>query len=200
MIVGVLLLGFILGIVTDFIRLGPSEVALPANALSVDSEFIRIPDGDSVWDYYYLVATISNGVTDLSVQPYETAVTFRTNSGDTLGHYPSGDDHKTTPFILTFPDVYRTFTFPAGSIGYSEPSSGTAKWIARGESGWESRPIFRDQANFVLEVRIVDGMRPSVSTVVTVTWYYHSAIQAYPVASRTVETPTMLMPSDPPST
>jgi len=195
MIAGVLLLGFILGIVTDFIRLGPSEVALPANALSVDSEFIRIPDGDSTWDYYYLVATISNRVTDPSVQPYEAVVTFHTNSGETLGHYPSFGDHKAIPFIFTFPDVDRTFTFPAGSIGYSEPSSGMAKWTARGESDWESRPIFRDQASFVLEIRIVDGMKPSLSTVVTVTWYYHSAIQAYPVASRTVETPTMLMPS-----
>jgi hypothetical protein len=188
MIAGVVFLGFFLGIVTDVIRLGPSEVALPADALSVVPEFIRIPDGDPAWDYYYLVATISNRVLDPSVQPYEAVVTFRTNSGETLGHYPSVDDHRATTFAFTFPDVDRTFTFPAGSIGYSEPSPGTATWTARGESGWESRPIFRDQASFVLEIRIVDGMKPGLSTVVTVTWYYHSAIQAYPVASRTVET------------
>ena len=190
MIAGVLLLGFVLGIATDVIRLGPSEVALPANALSVDSEFIRIADLDPVWDYYYLVATISNRATDPPVQPYEAVVTLHSNSGEILGHNPASGDHSPTPVSRAFPDVDRTFTLPAGFIGYREPSSGMATWTARGESGWESRPIFRDQANFVLKIRIVEGMKPSFSTVVTVTWYYHSAIQAYPVASRTVESPT----------
>ena len=197
---GVLILGFFLAIATDVIRLGPSEVALPADALSVVPEFIRIPDGDPAWDYYYLVATISNRVTDPSVQPYEAVATLQANSGDIFVHYPSVDDHAATPFAFTFPDVGRTFTLPGGSIGYREPASGKATWTAQGESGWESGPIFRDQVSFVLDIRVVDGVKPSFSTVVTVTWYYRSAIQAYPVASRTVETLARLSSSGQPST
>lgn len=199
-IVGVVILGLVLSLVTDTIRLGPSAVVLPADAMSVTVEFIRIPDGDSVYDYYYLVVTISNYVIDSSIQPYEAGVTLETNpSAETMVHYPWVDDHD-APLTLSFPDIDRTFTFPAGVVGYKEPNPGTAQWSVNGESFLRSRPIFGDRASFLLQVRLNEGADLRVSSVVTVTWYYHSAVQAYPVASRTITTPTLLIPSGQPST
>jgi len=199
-IVGIVIIGLVLGLVADTIRLGPSDVVLPADAMSVTMEFIRLADGDSVYDYYYLVVTVSNDVIDSSIQPYEATVTLQTNpSAQTLVHYPWVDDHE-VPLTLSFGDIDRTFTFPAGAVGYSEPTPGTARWSVHGESLLKSRPIFETHASFLVEVRVPDGMELGVSSVVTVTWYYHSPVQAYPVASRTITTPTLLIPSGQPST
>lgn len=199
-IVGIVIIGLVLGLVTDTIRLGPSDVVLPADAMSVTMEFIRLADGDNIYDYYYLVVTVSNHVIDRSIQPYEAGVTLQTNpSAETLGNYPGVDDHE-APWILSFPDIDRTFTFPAGAVSYSEPTSGTARWSVHGESLLKSRQIFESQASFLLQVRVNEGMELGISSVVTVTWYYHSSVQAYPVASRTIITPTLLIPSGQPST
>lgn len=57
--------------------------------MSVTMEFIRLADGDSVYDYYYLVVTVSNDVIDSSIRPYEATVTLQTNpSAQTSVHYP----------------------------------------------------------------------------------------------------------------
>jgi hypothetical protein len=200
MMVGVVILGIVLGLVTDTIRLGPSEVVLPPNAMSVTLEFFRIPDGDNVHDHYYLVVTVSNQVIDRSIQPYEAGVTlYMKSSMENVGHYPPIDDYE-APWILSFSIIDRTFTFPAGVVRYGEPTPGTAQWSVQGESLLKSRQIFETHASFVVQVRVPDGSGLSISSVVAVTWYYHSAIQAYPVASRSIETPTLLIPSGPLST
>ncbi len=193
-------MGLVLSLVTDTIRLGPSEVALPANAMSLTTEFIRIPDGDASHDYYYLVVTVTNSVTDPSIQPYEADMTLRTNpTADTMAHYPWVGD-RDGPLILTLPDIERTLTFPAGVVGYEEPNRGIAHWSVHGESFLKSRQIFQNQASFVVTMRIDDGAELQLSSVVTLNWYYHSAFQAYSVATRTTNTPTLLIPSGRPST
>jgi hypothetical protein len=199
-IIGILVLGLVIGLVTDLIRIGPSAVALSPDAMTVTLEILRISDGDNLHDYYYVVVTVSNTVVDPSIQPYEATVTLNTNAGDgTLKHTPSLDDDGDTPFTISFPDVDRTFTFPVGTVHYDERTSGAGHWILRGESGMKSRPIFRDVASFVLEVAIGEGGQISASAIVDVAWYYHSAVQAYPVASRSIATPTLVIPSGPPS-
>ncbi|MGI0149990.1 MAG: hypothetical protein ACREDF_10740, partial [Thermoplasmata archaeon] len=199
-VVGVVIIGLILSLVTDIIRLGPSDVILSEDALSVTMEFIRIPDGDNVYDYYYLVVTVSNHVSDSTIQPYEAEVTLQANpTAESLVHYPWVEYHE-EPVTLEFPDVDRIFTFPAGDIGYREPSSNIGHWSVRGESALRSRPIFENAASFLLKIRLDDGSNLRLSSVVTVTWYYHSPVQAYPIASRTITSPTLLSPSGRPST
>ncbi len=168
-IIGAVLVGLVLSLVTDTIRLGPSEVALPTDAMSLTTEFIRIPDGDASHDYYYLVVTVGNSVTDPSIQPYEADVTLRTNpTADTMVHYPWVGDHD-GPLILAFADIERTFTFPAGVVGYEEPNRGIAHWSVHGESFLKSRPIFQNQASFVIKVRIEDGAELQLSSIITLT-------------------------------
>jgi hypothetical protein len=193
------IIGLVLAVVTDTIRLGPSHFTLPPDAMTVASEVIRIPESIEEHDLYYLVVTISNHVTDPSIQPYEAEVTIQTNvDAVQVLHRPPVGYHN-APLTTYFANVDRTFTFPAGAVGYDDLKSGSARWTVRGESLLRSRPIFENQASFMLDVRIDEGEDISLSSVVTVTWYYHSAIQAYPVASRTVTTPEMLIPSGRPS-
>lgn len=200
MAAGIVVTGLVLGLVTDTIRLGPSEVALPVNAIIVTLEIIRISDGDPVYDYYYVVVTVSNTVDDPLIHPYAATVKVETNAHDgILGHMPAVEDQD-TPFSITFPDIDRTYTFPAGTVSYRERGPGTGEWTARGESSLRSRPIFRSDASFLLKVRIDEGMSIRGSSVVGITWYYHSAVQAYPVATRTITTPTLVIPSGRPST
>lgn len=191
--------GIVLGLMTDVIRLGPSEVTLPADALIVTLEPIRGRDIDPVWDYYYLTVTISNRVTDPAILPYEAEVTLLTNpDAVTLGYFPSRDNREES--TRSFLNVDRIFHLPAGTVGFREPTPGTAHWTARGESFGNSRPIFRTVASYVLEVRIGEGTTPSLSSVVTLTWYYQSAVQAHPVATRTTTASIPLSPSGLPST
>lgn len=198
---GIVIVGLIFGVLTDTIRLGPSEFALPADAMVVFLDIFRIPDGDNQYDYYRIVVTVGNAVDDASIEPYEAVVQLETNVREgLLGHTP-GVSNEDRPYHITFVDIDQTFTLPAGWVTYDEPTPGTGQWIVRGESSLKSRPIFRDVASFLLEVRIAEGGQVGASATARVTWYYHSAIQAYPVASRSIRTPTFqLSPSVEPST
>jgi len=60
-------------------------------------------------------------------------------------------------------------------------------WIVHGERLLQSTPIFDRRGDFLVDVRIRQGVSLTVTAEATLTWYYRSPVQAYPVASRTTE-------------
>lgn len=190
-----ILVGLLLAIAADVIRLGPTSVDLSDGAIVLTVDIVRVEDGDPSFDYYYGILSISNFVKDPRILPYEAAVRLRVDPGGNIrGHHPSAGDHASEEAIF-FPDIERTFTFPAGRVTYDEPEENVAGWTVLGERLLQSAPIFEDRGDFVAEVRIPQGASITVTAEVTLTWYYRSFIQAYPVASRTTEAGLRLIAS-----
>ena len=185
---GVVILVFLMAVATDAARFGPANVELPPDAMSTYLEIIRISDLDDGHDYFAVALSISNFVNDPSVRPYEATVTLRVNRGsEFFGHGPSAGDHDEVE-TGSFPELDRTFTFPAGLVTYDESDEqGIATWTVQGERLWKSEPIFGSRGDFLLPtVRVAESATLTVSAEVTVTWYYRSPVQAYPVATRTI--------------
>jgi len=181
------IIALLIAIATDLVRLGPATIDLPKNAMGLTIEISRIADGDPSFDYYYVVLSISNSIDDPTIRPYEASVRLRVDPAASITrHIPTAGDHAEGETIL-LPDVVRTFTASAGYVSYDEPEENVGVWIVHGERLLQSTPIFDRRGDFLVDVRIRQGVSLTVTAEATLTWYYRSPVQAYPVASRTTE-------------
>jgi hypothetical protein len=189
LVVAGLLGGFLASVATDTIRLGPSSYVLPADALGVSVTVTRLADGDPEADYYSVLVLIENRVTDPAIQPYSADLVVRVAPGEIFGGWwpPASDYERTWTLTLPPPDA-RTLSFPAGAIGTQRTSAfDLIDWTVSGERGLRSQQIFGSSTNFYIEtVRVPEGNSLVPIVTVSLVWYFHNALQAYPVASSTI--------------
>ena len=105
---------------TDVVRLGPSSVALPADALMLSVTWYRFPDIDPTHDYCMFVVHVANRLSSDSIMPYDIDVNVSTVQGENGGIWlPKGGDHTDTEVISQVwggapPAV--TLVLPAGYV------------------------------------------------------------------------------------
>ena len=180
---------FVAAVATDALRLGPLTFVLPPDALGVSVVVTGLADGDPSADYYSVLILVENRVTDPAIQPYEAGVILRLGSGEIFsGWIPAAGDYERTWTLTLPPPEATTRMFPAGQVGtHGSSAFELFDWAVRGERGVRSQPIFASFTSFYVQTtRLPEGAFFVATVTVTLIWYYHSALQAYPVASRTV--------------
>ncbi len=179
--------GAVLGaIAANVIRLGPSSIVLPENALTVNAAWYRFPDLDPEYDYYSIVVTLVNGVDTPSVYPYAVEMNLTVIGGQSLDHMPLAGDYtgqKSQPLSWGGSPPDLTLNLPAGTVT-AQDREFYMRWDVAGKTFLGSRPVFTTSADFFAEFRVPENESLSAHPEVTVNWYHANPLQAYPVAMR----------------
>lgn len=174
---------------TDLVRIGPSSVTLPEQALRLSVTWYRLGDIDPEHDYYRFWIHVQNRVDSDSIVPYAIVVNISAREGETLGGWlPMAGDHDRTQRVQWPLDDSSTVLSLDLPAGYVNRADGTAylMWNVQGERGLSSQAIFRDGADFLVDsVRFPENATMEAHVSVLLTWYYTNPFQAYPVASQT---------------
>lgn len=185
--------GVYIAIVTDTIHLGPTQYDLLGNAMSVT---VRVrwqsrSQNSTQLDFYTLLVTVQNNVTDNSIRPYELDASIPLPNATFWYSWPVSN------FVAHQEQVTANdgelLLLPAGQVfAYADPMNvgqGTSRmrWLVLGDSSSGNVPVMDDHAQFYLEnVALPKGSVLHANVTVTLTWDYHGSIQTYPVASRTM--------------
>ena len=201
-IAAVSMVGPIVAIAADLIRLGPTQVDLGPHPilLAVQVERASASDNNPEYDWYAIRFSVQNNATVPEVHPYSLEVLVRLPNAVTFNWAPANGH----PFYqaITREDGPRGFGFalgaaelrvPAGdfrtssNFNGSSPGGMSTQWMALGEEGLNRVPIFENAVDFVVfGIQVPEGTSLEAQIVVTLTWGYYGPLQAYPVESRTV--------------
>jgi hypothetical protein len=188
------LLGAIMG---NALRLGPSSVALPQDALTIQAFWYRFPDGDSARDYYSVVVTVVNAAGTPNVSPYAIVVNLTVIGGQPVDYRPVAGDRRLpgedslswggSPQDLQL-DLPAGFVTPHDGVGYQQ-------WTVAGRRGFESQPIFTERADFYAEFILPENASLEAHPDVSLQWFYVNPLQAYPIAMQTKDAYCFYAPS-----
>lgn len=200
-------LGLDAAIATNTLRLGPTFYDLPVNAMSASIlvRWVNQSSNGTLYDYYTILITITNNVTDSSVRPYGLDVRVPLPDAGFWGWWPENPYFASQQRQITADDG-EPLLLPAGQFTtYANPANvgqGTSvmHWVVDGVSAARIVPVMDYSAQFYLShVLLPRGSVESTNATITLTWDYHSSLQTYPVASRTVIV-SFTLRSDPAST
>lgn len=175
----------------DIVRLGPSSVTLPADALVVTATWYRLSDSNLEHDGYNFLVRVQNRLDSESIFPFSIDVNISAPGAEIiLGWRPLAGDHgreETVTMNLHASAERITLELPAGLV-HNHGGTTYFAWSVRGERGLASQPVFRDRADFFLDTVIFPQNATMEAHVeVVLTWYYANPFQAYPMASRKAE-------------
>ncbi len=176
----------LIAVITDVVRLGPSDVVLTADSLTIEASWYRFPDDDP-WDFYAVLVRLVSHVVEPSVYPYVALINITVVGGVCVdGFHPTAGDHAGQELVTVehggSPPTL-VLNLPAGHIERFDGGS-YMRWDVTGSHGLGSQPVFTKSADFYAEFRVPEGAVLEAHLDARVDWYYVNPLQAYPVATQ----------------